>query len=71
MPFTTSDKTKQNIEKIKELLSKEPLWANELARRVGVRPEMINYYLKKYLQKDVEQTKQIEGCNIFLKLKKK
>lgn len=71
MPFTISDKTKKNLDKIRDELKKEPLWANELARRVGVKPEMINYYMKKYLHDEVEQTEQIEGSNIFLRLKLK
>lgn len=72
MPFTVSKKTTKNLDKIKELLKKEPLYANQLAREVGVRPEMINYYMKKYLHDDVEQMKdEKEGSNIFLRLKKK
>lgn len=75
MPFTTSNKTLKNIAKIKAMLLKEPLWANEIARRLSdkdnkVRPEMINYYMKNYLHDDVEQFDK-KGSNILLRLKKK
>lgn len=73
MPFTVSDKTIKNLDQIRAELKKEPLWANELARRVGVKPEMMNYYMKKYLHDEVEKIQGKygkEGRNIFLRLKK-
>jgi hypothetical protein len=70
MPFGISDKTRRNLDRIREELKKEPLWANELARRVVVKPEMMNYYISKYLHTEVEVFNKM-GSNIFLRLKKK
>lgn len=69
MPKKGSDK--QKIEKIKELLRKNPngLWVREIARKAGLDKSTVSIYLNKYLKNELEVLS-ISGLVKIYKLKR-
>lgn len=69
MPKKGSDK--QKIEKIKEVLKKNPdgLWVREIARRAGLDKSTVSIYLNKYLKNELEVLS-ISGLVKIYKLKR-
>jgi len=64
-----SEQTKLMVAEITKLLQKEELWANAIAKKLKISPQMMSYYLKYHLLGKVVEVSYQEGNNKKLKLK--
>lgn len=68
MTIGITEKSSKKVAQIEEILRKKEIWQSELAVETGMSPQMIRYYINKYLKDKIIRTK-IEGHNIKMKLK--